>query len=393
MSIAAPDHFQADVKSVLPLDVAEQPTVAELRGNTATATPAVFGAKSDRLVLISSVEAPDGSGATRKLTILDRATGRETLARAVGGNPDAALSPDGGTLVIGPSQAVEQFPTTWLADVVAHTVRESTHESYAQMVRCHVLPKLGKTKLTKLTAQHLAALYALKLAEGLSARSVQYLRAILHRALKQAVRWNLVARNVADLVDAPRPKRTEIRPLSPRQVQTLVGAAKGDRLEALYVLAVSTGLRQGELLGLGWADVDLDSATIRVSRQLSRAKGKGYTFGEPKTARGRRGVTLPAFAVAALREHRRRQLEERLRAGSEWADIGLVFTNLFGRPLEPGNVVRRSFVPLLAQAGCPRVRFHDLRHTAATLLLAQGEHPKVVQERLGHSTIAVTMDV
>ena len=305
---------------------------------------------------------------------------------------DALADQRKGSLVTARSQTVEQYLTSWLADVVAHTVRQSTHESYSQMIRCHVLPELGKTKLDKLSAQQLAALYALKLEHGLSPRSVQYLHAVLHRALKQAVRWNLVVRNVADLVDAPRPKRTEIRPLSPAQVQTLVEAARGDRLEALYVLAVSAGLREGELLGLRWSDIELSASSLHVSQQARRVKGKGITFTAPKTDKGRRTVALPWVAVEALKRHRIAQLEERLGAGSEWIDNDLVFANEVGRPIERQNLMRRSFVPLLDRAGLPRIRFHDLRHSAATLLLSQGVHPKVVQERLGHSSIGLTMD-
>ncbi len=305
---------------------------------------------------------------------------------------DALAEQRKGTLVTASSQTLEKYLTGWLADVVAHTVRDSTHESYSQMIRCHVLPKLGKTKLTKLTAQQLAALYALKLAEGLSPRSVQYLHAILHRALKQAVRWNLVARNVCDFVDAPRPKRHEIRPLSPAQIRQLLEAAHGDRLEALYVVAVTAGLREGEMLGLRWSDVELPAGSLHVAQQARRVKGKGITFAPPKTDKGRRTVALPWVAVEALKRHRVAQLEERLQAGSAWSDNDLVFANEVGKPIERQNLMRRSFVPLLERAGLPRIRFHDLRHSAATLLLSQGVHPKVVQERLGHSSIGLTMD-
>jgi integrase len=158
-------------------------------------------------------------------------------------------------------------------------------------------------------------------------------------------------------------------------------------------LAVTTGMRQSELLGLTWSDVDLDAGTVHVRRQLIWTPGRGPSFSEPKTAKGRRVIRLPHIAAEALRAHRRQQLEERLALGAAWEDHDLVFPNEVGRPVERNNLVKRSFLPLLAKAGLPRIRFHDLRHTAATLLLSLGEHPKVVQERLGHSTISVTLDV
>jgi len=168
--------------------------------------------------------------------------------------------------------------------------------------------------------------------------------------------------------------------------------AKQDRLYALYALALTTGMRQGELLGLRWADVDLDRATVHVRQQLRRLKGEGMHFSEPKTARGRRTIALPDMAIDVLKLHRKAQLEARLAAGSLWQDYDLVFPNQTGKPMERQNINRRSFLPLLDKAGLPRIRFHDLRHSAATLLLAQGVHPKVVQERLGHSQISLTMD-
>ncbi len=193
---------------------------------------------------------------------------------------------DRGALPSGPDQTLAAYLTRWLADVAKHTVRESTYESYEQHVRRHVVPAIGKVKLQKLTAQDLQAFYSKMLGEGLSPSTVQKQHAILHRALDQAMRWDLVGRNVADLVDAPRPVRREMHPLSSEEVSGFLAAAKGDRLHALYVLAVSTGLRQGELLGLGWADVDLDAATIRVTRQMRHQTGKATCSRSPRQPRG-----------------------------------------------------------------------------------------------------------
>ncbi len=289
-------------------------------------------------------------------------------------------------------QTVGQFLTDWLENTARHTLRPTTYDGYADLVHHHLVPVLGRVPLAKLTPQQIAACYSDLLAKGLAPRTVQYAHAVLHRALDQAVRWNLVARNPTDAVDAPRPQRKEITVFTAEQAQRFLDAAKDDRLHALYVLALMTGMRQGELLGLHWQDVDLAAGSLSVRRTLVRTS-QGWSWAEPKTAKGRRTIALSALAVEALRQHRVRQLEERLRAGGLWDDLDLVFPNHIGKPLERQNVVKRSFRPLLARAGLPYIRFHDLRHSAATLLLSLGEHPKVVQERLGHSTIGVTMDI
>jgi integrase len=227
----------------------------------------------------------------------------------------------------------------------------------------------------------------------LAPATVQYVHAILHRALDQALRWNLIARNPAEMVDAPRPERHEVTALSPEQVSTLLTTAAGDRHEALYIVALTGGLRLGELLGLRWADLNWENGTLQVRRTLSRTKRYGLTFSEPKTAKGRRSVALPTLAVEALRRHKARQNEEKMRMRNVWEDGDLIFPNEKGKPMARQSLVHRSYKALLKRAGLPDIRFHDLQHTAATLLLRLGEHPKVVQERLGHATIAVTMDI
>lgn len=208
----------------------------------------------------------------------------------------------------------------------------------------------------------------------------------------QAVSDGLIPRNAAD-VKAPRPAPEEMRPLSEAESRTFLDAAReaGDRFEPLYVLAITTGLRRGELLGLRWDDADLDRCTLRVGRALVREGGR-HVVGETKTRRGRRRVNLTPRTVAALKAHRKRQLEQRVRLAGLYADHGLIFPSENGTPLNPENLVKRSFKPLLTKTGLPEIRFHDLRHTCATLLLSRGVHPKMVQELLGHATIAMTLD-
>ena len=259
------------------------------------------------------------------------------------------------------------------------------------MVRLHLAPTLGHLKLKALSPAHVQGLYRSKLDSGLSRRTVQLIHTTLHKALKQAVRWGLVPRNVTEAVTSPRPAKKEIHPLTPRQARTLLDAVKGERFEALYALATTAGLRRGELLDLRWMDIDLERGYVQVRQQLIRTKEQGLTFTSPKGGKSR-SVRLTTRAVKALESHRERQLEEKLRLAGLWNENGLVFTTAIGTPMDGDNLVKRYFKPLMSQTQLPRVRFHDLRHTFATLLLSRGTHPKVVQEMLGHADISQTMD-
>jgi integrase len=257
---------------------------------------------------------------------------------------------------------------------------------------------LGHHKLQKLSAQHIQAFYTKKLDEGLAPTTVIYYHSVLHNALKTAVKWGLVVQNVCDLVSPPRKQRFEIQPLSVEQVQTLLTAVHAHKWEALYVLALATGMRRGELLGLKWQDINFSTKTLQVRRILSRVptntpnREHVYVEAEPKTQKSRRSVVLAPFAVEALKEHRIRQLETKLKAGQAWQEHDYVFCTSIGTHLNPNHVVV-EFKKLLKQAELPNIRFHDLRHSAATLLLSLGVHPKVVQEVLGHTEISMTMDI
>jgi integrase len=228
------------------------------------------------------------------------------------------------------------------------------------------------------------------MAAGLSPRTVLHLRAVLRRALNQACRWGLLARNVATFVQPPRVPHHEVQPLSVDEAGALLRHISGDRLEALYVLAMATGMRQGELLGLRWDDVDLSARSLAVRTALHR-RGGSPALVEPKSARGHRTIPLPDIAVSALRAHKVRQAEDRLLAGSRWRGEpwGLVFTSTVGTPLD-GTAVTHRFQRLLASAGLPKQRFHDLRHAAASYMLAGHVPMRVVMETLGHSDIRLT---
>ncbi len=298
---------------------------------------------------------------------------------------------EGGLVFDVPTLTLEEYLERWLQNSVRDTVRQRTWERYEQIVRLHLKPSLGRAKLKDLSPAHARGLYRDKLEAGLSTRTVQYVHVTLHKALKDAVSDGLVPRNVVDGIRAPRPGKKEISPLSTSQAHTFLETVRGDRFEALYVLAVHCGLREGELLGLKWEDLDVEAGTLSVRRTLSDTKERGHIFEPPKNGKGR-SIKLTRTAAEALKSHRKCQNEERLRCRTSWKDHGLVFPSRKGTPMNAKNLTARSFKPILERARLPNIRLHDLRHTCATLLLSRGVHPKFVQELLGHATIAITLD-
>jgi integrase len=307
----------------------------------------------------------------------------DKLAKALS-ERSSGLVFDAGTLTL------SEYLDRWLINSVRDTVRQRTWERYEQIARVHIKPALGRVRMTALTAAHVRSLYRAKLDVGLASRTVQYIHTTLHKALKDAVADGLIPRNVTDGIKAPRPKKKEINPLSPDQTRAFLRAVSGDRFEALYVLAVHTGLRAGELLGLKWEDVDLEGGTLQVRRTLSETR-TGHVFEAPKNGKGR-NIRLTPGAVDALKQHKATQNAERLKAGPTWEDNGLIFPSQRGTTMNEKNLTARSFKPILKRTGLPDIRLHDLRHTCATLLLSRGVHPKFVQELLGHATIAITLD-
>jgi integrase len=308
----------------------------------------------------------------------------------------AMADADRGLIFDADNLKVEEYLDRWLSDSVRNTVKATTFERYEQLTRLHLKPALGWVKLKTLTPAHVRSLYREKLEAGLSPRTVRYIHTTLHKALKQAVMDGLIPRNVTEAVKPPQPTREEMHPLTPEQAKVLLQTAHetGDRLEALYVLAIHTGLRQGELLGLKWDDVDLEDGSLQVRRTLAITKS-GPVFSFPKTAGSRRSVKLTSKATEALKSHLERQLAEIDRVGSLWSPgdaDGLIFASETGEPLDRRAVTKQKFKPLLRRAGLLEIRFHDLRHTCATLLLTRNVNPKIVSEMLGHATIAITLD-
>ena len=286
---------------------------------------------------------------------------------------------------------VGAFLAQWL-DTVRNRVRPKTYRSYEQVVRVHLVPVLGTIPLTKLQPHHVHHLVASRLDRGLSPRTADYCRVVLRAALNDAIKWGLLARNVAALTDPPRQERRRSPVWDVEEARRFLAAVRGDRLEALYAGALALGLRQGEALGLTWEHVDLEHGLLRVTHQLQWIDGKPQLV-EPKSISAVRVLRLPALLVEALRRHRTRQREERLAAGPAWRgnQWDLVFTTRIGTPLDP-KYVRSLFRRACLRAGVRPIRFHDLRHTCATLLLAQDIPPRVVQELLGHSHITLTLD-
>jgi integrase len=354
--------------------------VAKKRGNN---EGSITLRKDGRWMARPTIHTPDG---IKRPSIYGktREEARQQLAKIIA-ERDSGLVFDAKNLTVG------EYLDRWLRDSVRDTVRPSTYERQEQLVRLHIKPALGRLKLKSLTPAHVQGLYRDRMDSGLSPATVHKIHVVLHKALSQAVRWSLIPRDAAEAVKAPRPAPDEIRPLNREQVNALLEGVRANRLEALYVLAVTTGMRQGELLGLKWEDVDLNKCVVRIRHTLTRT-GSRLRLGEPKTKKSRRTIQLTGRALEALRAHRKRQLEERMVHAGLWEENDLVFATQVGTFINPSNLRRRSFKPLLEKANLPPIRFHDLRHTAATLLLIQGVHPKYVQELLGHATISITLD-
>jgi integrase len=329
---------------------------------------------------------PDGKRQRKEHRTQTRAEARDWLDTARGAvAKHRPLPPE--RLTVG------RYLADWLESAKLE-LRGRTIESYEQIIRVHLAPALGTIKLKDLTPQDVRRYLAAKLASGQSLSSVKYHLAILSRALRQAASDGIIGDNPAAHVAPPRVRREEIQPLSLEQAHRFLAAARSDRLEALFTIALAVGLRQGECLGLAWSDLNLETATLTIRQTVQRIGGK-LQFVEPKTAKSRRVLALPAFVVAALREHRTRQLEERLQAGPGWQDYNLVFCTEIGTPLAKENIRRRHWLQLLKRADLPadRIHFHTLRHSCASLLHAQGADLRLISELLGHSTISTTSDV
>jgi integrase len=316
----------------------------------------------------------------------------QTRAEVVKKMNDALHDLGKGVPLLDERQTVRDYLTVWY-DGMKTQVRPSTYRRYGDFVK-HIMPVLGRYSLAKLTPQQLQVLYNKKLAEGLSPTTVHAIHAMIHRALEDALQMGLVNRNVSEMLKPPRRGNREMMTLSVLDMQHFLEVVRDDRFYALYVMALSTGMREGELLGLRWQDVDLARRTVQVRMNVAEIARKRFALAETKTAYSRRTVALTQTAVDALAEHWQKQQHDKAQMGDQWQELGLVFPNGFGTIMIPHNITKRSFKKYLVKAGLSRdIRFHDLRHTAATLLLASGVNAKVVSELLGHSNVAITLRI
>jgi integrase len=339
---------------------------------------------------------------------------REEVAASVA---SLLVEVNSGVTVPSAKLTVEAWLLGWIESVKG-TVKPRTAARYRQLLVTHAIPVLGKIALTRLSPERLERLYRAKIEEGLSARTVHHLHVVIGTALQKAVKQRKVAQNVARLADPPRIGKFKPRPLTVDECKALLAAAAGDRFEALYYLAIYTGARLGELLALSWDHVDLDQGTIHITGTLQRHPGEGYAIEDTKTERSARTIRLAPAALKALQHHRVRQAAERLKLGRAWAHPELVFATEIGTPVEAPNLRRRSYWPILERIGLtktiettevrhrggkdvkvkrttlqPLVRFHDLRHSTAMMLLKDGEPLSTVSALLGHARTSTTSDI
>jgi integrase len=332
----------------------------------------------------------DGNGKRRYFNKTIRGTAKDAQKYL-----NAALrDQDLGTFIEPSSMTLDEYLDKWLSAATRGRVRESTYTYYVEILDRYVRSPLGYKQLSALRPEDLLSLYTEMQDRGLSSRTVRHTHVAVSLALKQAVRWKMLAQNPATAVDPPRQVRKEMQALSVEEANRFLMAAAEDRWGVLFMLALTTGMRPEEYFGLQWKDVDFEQGVVTVQRALVwRRKGGGWYFCEPKTSRSRRSIPLPASVVKALAEHKRKQLEARMKIGSEYQNRDIVFATKTGGPLDRRHISRRNFKQILERAKLPaNFRLYDLRHSCATLLLAANENPKIVSERLGHSSVVITLD-
>ena len=289
-------------------------------------------------------------------------------------------------------QKVGEYLEYWLENIHRISVRLSSYVQTRNIIKHHLIPALGEIPIQKLTAREVQQFYGKLQEEHLSSQRIRSVHIALHKALKDAVQADLLRDNVCDRVTLPRLDTGERHPLTQTQAQQFIQAAKGNPWETLLIVALTTGLRRGELRALRWQDIDLEKRIVHIHRSAISVNGYGVVDSEPKTHKSKRNIVLHAFVIEMLKNHRRVQLEQRLKKGATWKDLDLVFPNRVGDYFCKDSLYR-NFARILRKAGLPPMHIHDLRHSAATILLAMGVNIRVVQEILGHSNISTTLGI
>ncbi|QIZ07625.1 site-specific integrase [Priestia megaterium] len=291
---------------------------------------------------------------------------------------------------------LSEYLDYWLENHAKPNTAKRTYENYQYMINLHLKPVLGHINISKLQPSHLQEYYAQKLSNGkideggLSAQSVKHHHRLIFKALKDAVKWQLIVRNVAEAVTPPKTRKVEMQTWDNEQVKVFLEVSKDSPYYQIFLTAINTGMRRGEVLGLRWQDIDFDNNMIYVRQSLQEVKKEGLTFKEPKSGKSR-SISITPSLTKEFKKIYKLQLEHKLLLGQGYHDLDLVFAQKNGKPIQPTEMAR-NYRKMVDKSGLPYIRFHDLRHTHATLLLQQGVHPKVVSERLGHSTIGITMD-
>ncbi len=299
---------------------------------------------------------------------------------------------DLGSFVEPASSSIAHFLDDWLENVARSRVREATLDGYRWIIASYVIPALGSERLCDLRPDKIQRCYGNLQRKGLSARTVRYVHGVLSSALNHAEMQGMIFQNPCKKCQLPKKHKTEMKYFSPEQVRQFLTVAKDSKQFALFVLAIETGMRPGEYLALQWKDIDFENESLSVRRTVKIRKGGGFYFSTPKTAKSNRPITLSADLIEALKAHRVAVLKTKMQIRDVYRDHDLVFPNEIGDPLLIGNVGKRFFDRIVAKAGLPKIRLYDLRHTSATMLLSEGEHPKVVAERLGHASTNLTLD-
>ena len=375
--------------------------MAKKRGNSEGSIYRMQDGRWRAAVMIGWKVAPDGKR-TQERRVFTGATRHEVANQLTDALKDLKL----GLLVAPRKQTLGQFLTWWLDEVVKATARPKTMEFYEYISRVHLIDGLGEIHVQRLTSQQIQVFLNQRLAKksgrtkrSVSARTVRHIRRTLCTALNCAVKYKVIPLNVALATDPPTAARAAVQYMSVEQARTFLEMARSDRLYALYATVLALGLRLGEGLGIAWDDIDLDTGRFNIQQALQRIDKKlypekgGLQLVEPKGGYSARVVTLPAVAISALRHHQALQAEEQRWAGNRWKnEWGLAFTGKLGKPLDERNVLRR-FQKILALAELPKMRIHDLRHSAVAILIAQGVNIKAISELLGHSSVAFTLQV